>query len=262
MKRTLTDSFGITLPEEFNRLITGAPVYDSSSSPEARVYLIDKDCGYYLKVSGVGTLKTEALMGAYFHKMGLGAEVLYYQEHEGHDLLLTERVRGEDCTNARYLDEPKRLAAFLGQRLRELHELPTDGCPVSDRITPYLALADKNYSSGSLSRESLACYSHFKSHADAYACLCEGREALKRDTLIHGDFCLPNIILDDWRLSGYIDLGSGGVGDRHIDIFWGLWTLNFNLKTDRFSNIFLDAYGRDKIERERLTVVSAAEVFS
>ena len=54
-------------------------------------------------------------------------------------------------------------------------------------------------------------------------------------------------------------LGCGGVGDRHIDIFWGLWTLNFNLGTDRYSDIFLDAYGRDTVDKETLLAVSCAE---
>ena len=79
--------------------------------------------------------------------------------------------------------------------------------------------------------------------------------------LTHGDYCLPNILLDDWRFAGFIDLDSGGVGDRHVDLFWGIWSLGFNLKTDRYRERFLDAYGRDKIEEERLRTVAAVEVF-
>ncbi len=37
---------------------------------------------------------------------------------------------------------------------------------------------------------------------------------------------------------GFIDLGNGGVGDRHIDLFWGAWTLFYNLKTDRHTERF------------------------
>ena len=68
-------------------------------------------------------------------------------------------------------------------------------------------------------------------------------------------------MLDNWSFSGFIDLGNAGVSDRHIDLFWGLWTLGFNLKTDKYNEYFLDAYGRDKIDNHILEVVAAAEVF-
>jgi kanamycin kinase len=72
---------------------------------------------------------------------------------------------------------------------------------------------------------------------------------------------LPNIILDSWKLSGFIDLGNVGVGDRHVDLFWGSWTLGFNLGTNAYKDYFFDAYGRDKIIPEKINVVAAAEVF-
>ena len=67
--------------------------------------------------------------------------------------------------------------------------------------------------------------------------------------------------MKDWNLSGFIDLGAGGVGDRHIDLFWGAWTLNFNLHTDKYRERFFDAYGRDKIDVEIINAIGAAEVF-
>ena len=34
----------------------------------------------------------------------------------------------------------------------------------------------------------------------------------------HGDFCLPNVLLQDGQVAGFIDLGDAGVGDRWRDI--------------------------------------------
>jgi aminoglycoside phosphotransferase len=33
--------------------------------------------------------------------------------------------------------------------------------------------------------------------------------------LIHGDYCLTNVLLDGWALSGFIDLGRCGVAGRY-----------------------------------------------
>ena len=88
----------------------------------------------------------------------------------------------------------------------------------------------------------------------------EGFRYLVSDALIHGDYCLPNIILKNWQFSGFIDLGNGGIADRHIDILWGIWTLKFNLGTAEYTDRFMDAYGRDRIEPEKLRQIAAMEM--
>jgi kanamycin kinase len=58
--------------------------------------------------------------------------------------------------------------------------------------------------------------------------------------------------MDNFSFKGFIDLGYGGLGDRHYDIYWGIWTLNNNLKTDEYRDIFLYAYGRNDISNNGL----------
>lgn len=241
-------------------LVGSADIYDSSCSPEARVYFIDRDEGYYLKRSASGALKKEAELNAYFHSKGLGPEVLGYTSEDA-DWLLTRRVRGEDCTHSLYLSDPKRLCDLMAEKLRELHELDASDCPVQNRMESYFSLAEENFRAG---RYDTSYFTDIYGEASAekiYSTLEDGKEILKNEVLLHGDYCLPNIMLDDWRFSGFIDLGNGGVGDRHIDIYWGAWTLNFNLKTDEYRERFFDAYGREKINSDAIRIVAAAEVF-
>ena len=261
MNRTLLHSPPIGLPSEFAHFMQGARVYDSSCSPEARVYFIEKDDGYYLKTCGKGTLQREAEMTSYFRSKGIGAEVLSYYSAGESDWMLTAAVTGEDCTYREYLDDPKRLCDTVAERLRRLHELDFSDCPVQDRNSEYLSLAERNYRTGNYDRTAFPDSFGYRNAEEAYRVLEQGKASFCADVLLHGDYCLPNILLDDWRFSGFIDVGNGGVGDRHIDLFWGIWTLWFNLKTDRYAGRFLDAYGRDKINTEMLRMVAAAEVF-
>ena len=80
------------------------------------------------------------------------------------------------------------------------------------------------------------------------------------DPINLADINLATIDLASVNL-GSIDLGGSGVGDRHIDIFWGVWTLFFNLKTNAYYDRFLDAYGTDRINRDILNSIGAFEVF-
>ncbi len=248
------------MPSAFESLLSGAVLFDSSCSPEARVIYVEKDGGYYLKSAEKGSLAREAELDAYFHRKGLGAEVLAYESLD-RDWLLTARIKGEDCTHKTYLNDPSRLCDLLAERLRALHEEDFEGCPVSDRMTEYFANAERNYRCGAYDLSYGSDAGGISTVADAWRIVEEGRALLRSDTLIHGDYCLPNILLDGWRFSGFIDLGNGGVGDRHVDLFWGAWTLRFNLRTDAYRDRFLDAYGRDRVDNDCLRVVGAAEIF-
>ena len=258
MKRTpITPNFS-AFPTIFHNLIKKSALYDSSCSPEARVYFIDCDGGYYLKSAPLGALSREAAQTRYFNQKGLGAEVLAY-ESDSRDWLLTRRVAGEDCTHSQYIEDPLRLCDLIAECLRKLHETDFSDCPVQDHTKLYLETAEKNYRAGQYDLSYF--FNRDASVEDVWQTVQKYGSCLKSDTLLHGDYCLPNIMLDDWRFSGFIDLGNGGVGDRHVDLFWGAWTLNFNLGTDRYRDRFFDAYGRDRVDPEMIKLVSAVEVF-
>jgi aminoglycoside phosphotransferase len=60
--------------------------------------------------------------------------------------------------------------------------------------------------------------------------------------LVHGDFCLPNVLVQDGRLSGLVDLGGAGLASPEIDLAAGVWTLQYNYGRG-LGRAFLEAYG-------------------
>ncbi len=71
---------------------------------------------------------------------------------------------------------------------------------------------------------------------------------------VHGDLCLPNIYVDENNnFAGFIDLDNCGLGDKWYDYSWLLWSLEYNLKTDRYNKILLDKlhlkFNREKYEK-------------
>ncbi len=73
------------------------------------------------------------------------------------------------------------------------------------------------------------------------------------DCFIHGDFCLPNILAKEGKISGFIDTEAAGIGDPWMDYAWCIWSLEHNLGTDQYTSLLLDALGiafdREKFER-------------
>ena len=260
MQKTLIEKIPIAIPEEILPYVEGAKLYDSSCQSGAKVYYVEKGEGYFLKIAPKGTLIRECEMTRYFHQKGMGAEVVHFSSNES-DVMLSKRVLGEDCVHSMHLSEPKRLSILLGKELRKLHELDCTDCPRTNKMEEYVARAKENYLTDNYDKSHFPDNFGYRSGGEAYSVLMEGKDALKCEVLLHGDYCLPNVMLKDWKLSGFIDVGEGGIGDRHVDLFWGLWSLGFNLKTERYNDLFLDAYGKDKVDKEILKIISAIEVF-
>ena len=252
MKKTKIQLNLDEFPKQLNPYLQGT-VYDSSSSDVARVYY--SDLGYYTKVSPKGTLEKEAETGKLFYSLGFGVEVLAYVTGEK-DYLVTKEAIGQDLTH--YLKEPERLCRRMAETLRKLHETPVNGLPLSPRMPQYKELAEGKISG--YADYILMPRFMISSEEEAKAIVKANYHRIKQDTLIHGDYCLPNIILDDWKFSALIDFNLAGVGDKHIDLYWALWSLNFNLKTDAYTDCFLDAYGRENFEYDMLHVIAAFEL--
>lgn len=246
-------------PSQLHPFLMDAPVYDSSCSPEARVWFVERGPGFYLKKSGLGTLEKEAALDRFFYEKHLGPRVEAYFSQDA-DWLLTQAIPGEDCTHPQYLDDPKRLCETTATLLRSLHETDCTGCPVPNRTETYLKTVYEGYARGKWEPDLFAGCWEFPGPEEAMALVREGAGSLKQDTLLHGDYCLPNIMLRNWDFSGFIDLGCGGIGDRHIDILWGVWTLQFNLHTNKWKDRFLDSYGRDAIDEDMLPLLAACEM--
>ena len=237
-------------PPELHGFLRTGKIYDSSCSPEARTLYCD--AGYYMKIAPKGALAAEAIMGKRFHQLGLGVEVLEYLSSD-RDYLVTRSAEGEDLTH--HLDDPENLCRVMAEGLRKLHSRSGAGVPVSAKLADYV-------DSGGFSEYLRMDYIGIHSREEALEIVRSNGNRLNTDTLIHGDACLPNIICRDGRFGTFIDCGFAGLGDRHIDLFWAIWSLQFNLKTESYADRFLDLYGRENVDFDTLKTIAALEMIA
>jgi kanamycin kinase len=258
MKLTILSPGTIEFPSECAEYIKDAKIYDSSCSKDARVFFIDGKEKLFIKKSAKGTLEKEYIMTEYFNKFSLAPKVIKYISNE-FDWLITQKVYGKDATHM--IDQPLKLCDLWAETLYALHCTKATNCPVPERTNEYISFAEQNYFAGQFDASLFPDNWGYTSSEDAWHEIQRNKSALKNDTLIHGDYCLPNVIFDNWKFVSHIDLGNAGIGDKHIDLFWGVWTLNFNLKTDKYTDRFLDIYGKNNFNKEFLKLIAACEVF-
>lgn len=227
---------------------------ETSGLSGAKTYYWPGEGGCYLKIGDKGTLEREYASDAYFSTYGLTPEPLAYSSGD-RDALLIRALPGLCACSPERLQEPERLAAALGRILRSFHDRNFPDCPFTNSVGDMLGRVEKNYRKKSMD-EALAAYVREPQPERLIAYIRENSSVLRDDTVLHGDYCLPNILLDDtYRLTGFLDMGAAGRGDRHYDLFWGRWSLWRNLGTDAYGDAFFDSYGRDVIDEQRLKVI-------
>ena len=225
----------LSLPAGILRHIDPARlVADGLGRSEAQVYDAG---GCFLKIAPRESLRRAAMMQDYFSRKGLSAPLIAYEQDETRDYLLAGTVSGKNA--CALLDRPEWLAAALGEAVRALHETDAADCPLDDANERALEAYEKE-TGGAFGGDV---------------------SPLKKDALTQGDCCLPNIFFEGGRFTGFIDLGDAGLGDRHFDLCWALWSLGYNLKTTRYNDRLLDAYGREAVDDMRLSLCTALSLW-
>jgi aminoglycoside phosphotransferase len=166
--------------------------------------------------------------------------VIEYAQHEQHEYLLMTELVGTDASRAA---DPKTAVRALALGLQRLHSLPTD-CPFDRRLDKTLREAQQNWQNGLVDESD---FDESRVGADVavlYQHLLEQRP-IEHLVFTHGDYCLPNIVLNNNQISGFIDLGRAGLADACQDLALMTRSLesDHNPKFHGLSGYFLEVYG-------------------
>lgn len=147
--------------------------------------------------------------------------VLAAEQEAGCRWLLMTRLPGSMSCDARWRQEPERLVQLLADLLKRLWAVDVADCPVDEGMEEKLRRAREHVERGEVDMDLVDPGTFgeggFSSPAQLLTWLEENHPALD-PVLSHGDLCLPNLFVQDWTLSGVLDLGRCGVSDRWVDI--------------------------------------------
>lgn len=167
--------------------------------------------------------------------------------------LLTAGLDGVDATDDSLRADPARLIPLLASGLRRIHGIPIGGCPFDSRNDVALETARRRVAAGLV--DSVRDPNHTgvtMTAAEALARLERLRPEREDLVVCHGDYCLPNVLIRDGQVSGYVDLGALGVADRWWDLAVATWSVTWNLGPG-WEDHFLAAYGVPR-DPDRLAV--------
>jgi kanamycin kinase len=170
--------------------------------------------------------------------------------------LVTRALPGRDATDPPLTKDPKALVSILARGLRRFHEAPVEMCPFDFRLGPALAHVRLRLDAGKIEPDR-DFHQEFStlSAGEAVALLERTRPGAEDLVVCHGDYCLPNILVEHGVATGFVDLGELGVADRWWDLAVASWSVTWNLGPG-YEGLFLREYGAepdpDRLEFYRL----------
>lgn len=134
---------------------------------------------------------------------------------------LMTRLPGEMACADTFRSDPHRLVRELAEALQSVWSIDLTDCPVDQSPDAKLERAARIVDAGQVDMELVDPETFgengFSSPADLLQWLREHKPPFE-PVLTHGDFCLPNIFLENWKVTGFLDLGRSGAGDKWTDI--------------------------------------------
>ena len=145
--------------------------------------------------------------------------------------LLMTRAAGQMSCNEYYLNNPAKLTSILAQALQELWRIDISGCPLDCSLDRKLELARYRVKDNLVDMENVEPDTFGPNGFENPEALLQWlikHKPLEELVLSHGDFCLPNIYIQDDKTISFIDLGRMGVADKWQDIALCYRSLKYN----------------------------------
>jgi kanamycin kinase len=169
--------------------------------------------------------------------------VVAVERLEGVTVLLTEALPGHDATRPEWQSDLPALVRALGRGLRAFHDaVGEEWCPFRFDIARALAHVEERVRADDIDP---AGFHREHAHLTPAAALAELESLTPGDedlVVCHGDYCAPNVLLQDGVVTGFVDLGELGAADRWWDVAVGAWSVGWNFG-EALEPLFYEGYG-------------------
>jgi kanamycin kinase/aminoglycoside 3'-phosphotransferase-3 len=234
------------LPEEISKKIFGLSwICDDVGMSDSTILLFDE---MVLKIEKVSRSSGhEGRLLRWLDGKIPVPKIIEAVQQDGYSFLLMSKLPGEMACSDNSLHNIEDTIVALAKGLKMLWEVGIKDCPCTSTVFDKLAEVKYNIENGMVDMENFDIETFttegFRDVQDLYNFLDQNRP--KEDlTFSHGDYYSPNIFVKGCEITGFLDLGYGGIADRWQDIALCVRTLRS--RHMRFANRGEEEYQRYK----------------
>lgn len=169
-------------------------------------------------------------------------KVLHFAQDKRFNYLLMSKLPGVMAFDKRIIGNPETVVTLLAKGLKMLWKVDISDCPYTNNVTNKLILAEERLLDNLIDLEevdeSIFTSGRFANLDELFQWLMANQPP-EELVFSHGDYCLPNVLVDGENITGFVDLGRAGVADKWQDIALCIRSLTYNLG-DQFDPKYVD----------------------
>ena len=211
----------LLIPDKIKKLIAGKKYTIDDMGKSGSSILIFDDCVLKILDSHLHNEESSVEVLNWLKGKLPVPEVLAFEKNGDYQYLLMTRIPGEMSCSEYYMEHPAELLPLLAQALKMLWSTDISGCPKSRDFDAELRAARYRVENNLVNVDDAEPDTFGENGFENPEALLKWLEENKPEyepVISHGDFCLPNVLLKDGKVSGFIDCGDTAIGDKWKDI--------------------------------------------
>jgi aminoglycoside phosphotransferase len=225
--------------------------------------LVGTSFNLYLKIQSVNAV--ESLFDEKLHLEWLQGklpvpEVVYYDKDEKNEYLLITEILGVNASDRSFEKMLPQLMKQLAIGLRAVHEMNIAGCPFNQSLEIKIQEAKSRVENNLVDEDDFDESRQGMKSKDLLYELLTKLPSNEDLVFTHGDYCLPNIIINNGQVSGYIDWGRAGVADRYQDLALAIRSITYNFG-NKHIHVFIKEYGLKELDESKVSYYKLMDEF-
>lgn len=214
----IKEEYGIDIPKSIEKIIFGLDYkLDNIGQSNSKVFIFDE---YILKISKLSfDIENEIRVYNELKDKLPIPKIIAYEIINDTIYLLKAKIKGKLLSDDYYMKRPKLLFKLACEALNMLWSIDINNLDLLNTCDLVLNTGLDFYNKGLLNFNNVDknVVNGFKSFEEIFNFL-NNNKPKSYNVLCHGDLCLPNIICDNDKVVGFIDLGLMGISNIYHDI--------------------------------------------
>lgn len=211
----------LLIPDKIKKLIAGKKYTIDDMGKSGSTILLFEDCVLKILDSRLHDEESSVEVLNWLKGKLPVPEVLAFEKNGDYQYLLMTRIPGVMSCSEYYMEHPEELLPLLAQALKMLWATDISDYPKIRDFDTELRAARYRVENNLVDIDDAEPDTFGKNGFENPEALLKWLEENKpayEPVLSHGDFCLPNVLLKDGKVSGFIDCGDMAIGDKWKDI--------------------------------------------